>query len=218
MRKTLTYSGFGIASFVVVAVFLTSKTYIQLGGAVLLYPLLVYLAYELFLRNKHKGQEPFIAAQAPPVNEGEGNAQIETAEVAREKIGVVDIDKRAFLKLIGVAGLSFFLFSLISRKSESLFFGKALASGTTALEDSSGNKINPSERQPTDGYRISEIDDDEFTFYGFINNMGAWFIMKEDSDTGSFRYSKGGVDFPKGWSGRKKLTYDYYHNIFSQDN
>ena len=214
MRKALTYSGFAIAGLVVATVFLTARTYTQLGGAVLIYPLLVYLTYELFMRKDSKTETPFVVV--PKAAEKEEKVDIETAKIEKEGVNVVDIDKRAFLKLIGAAGLSFFLFSIISRKSESLFFGKALGSGTTALEDSSGKLINPSERQPTDGYRISEIDEDDFTFYGFINNIGGWFIMKENSDSGSFRYAKGDANFPGGWSGRKNLKYDYFHEVFSQ--
>ena len=60
MRKALTYSGFAIAGLVVATVFLTARTYTQLGGAVLIYPLLVYLTYELFMRKDSKTETPFV--------------------------------------------------------------------------------------------------------------------------------------------------------------
>jgi hypothetical protein len=210
MRKTLTYSSFVVASLALIVVFVTATTYTQLGVAVLLYPLLVYFAYELFIRRNWKA--PAITVQ-PQVKLAK-KVGVETAKLQRKSVGIVDVDKREFLKMIGVAGISFFLFSIFTRRSESLFFGKAAGPGISALEDSAGNKIDPAERQPTDGYRISEIDDNELTFYGFINKNGGWFIMKEDPNAGSFRYIKGESDFPGNWTNRESLKYDYFHNIF----
>lgn len=203
MRKTLTYSSFVIVSLVVVAIFLTATTYTQLGIAIILYPLLVYFAFKLFPRKSLKA--PIITVELPAKNEPA--PKLEPVEVS-------DIDKRAFLKLIGAAGISLFLFSLLGRRGESAFFGKAIGTGTVSLEDKNGNKINPAERQPTDGYRISEIDDSTIAYYGFTNKDGAWFIMKEDSGSGSFRYANGVSDFPRNWANHEKLDYDHFYNVF----
>ena len=210
MRKTLTYSGFATASMAVAGTFLTSRTYTQLGIAVFLYPLLVYFAYRLFVRKTKKA--PAIAVQLPvkPAKK----VEVETAKPQREGKGIMDIDKRDFLKMIGAAGVSFFLFSIFSKKSKPLFFGNNAGSEIGTLEDSVGNKIDPAERQPTDSYRISEIDDDFIAFYGFINKDGAWYIIKEDPDDGSFRYAKGELNFNNNWTDRENLKYDYFHNIF----
>ena len=116
---------------------------------------------------------------------------------------VADIDKRAFLKLIGATGISFFLFSLLGRRVEVPFFGRAVESGT-----------NPVEGQPTDGYKISEIDDNTITYYGFTNKDGAWLIMREDTEASSFRYVKGDLEFSGNWSNRENLKYDYFHEVF----
>ena len=212
MRKTLTYSSFVVASFVVVATFIVSRTYTHLGVAIFIYAILIYVAYELFVRRNPR--QPVVTVQAP-IKSAKKVEVIETAETKKEGSGSTDIDKRDFLKMIGAAGISIFLFSILSRRPESMFFGKVANSGVVALEDSSGTKINPAESQPTDGYRISEIDDNDFTYYGFTNKTGGWFIMKEDPDTGSFRYSKGESDFSSNWKGRKRLGYDYYHKVFS---
>ncbi len=208
MRKTITYSSIVAASLLVSLVFVTSKTYTQLGVAVLLYPTLVYFAIKVFPRKIWK--TPVITVQIPSVQK----VETEAAKPAGEHVNVSDIDKRAFLKLIGAAGISFFLFSLFGKRAEGPFFGKLAGSETTALKDIAGNKIDPAERQPLDGYQISEIDDNMIAYYGFTNKNGAWLIMREETDATSFRYTKGDSEFPGNWNNREKLSYDYYHNVF----
>ena len=211
MRKVLKYLSFAAAGFLEIFAFITPNTYIQLAIAIIFYPLLAYFAYRLFFSKKQK--IPQSSFQLPTIAKPE-NIKTETVQAESGDVIVADIDKRAFLKLIGAAGISFFLYSIFSRKSEALFFGKALEPGITALEDSTGKKIDPAERQPTDSYLISEIDDELIAYYGFTNKEGAWFIMKEDPDNGSIRYTKGDVNFPGNWSDRESLNYDYYHNVF----
>lgn len=211
MRKTLTYSSFAVISLIVVVAFVTAKTYTQLGVAVVLYPLLAYFAYKLLTRKTQKVPTATVAAPVKSVKK----AEVETVKAKKENVNVVDIEKRAFLKLIGTAGLSLFIFSIFNKRSETSFLGRAAGPGITALENSTGSKINPAERQPTDSYQISEIDDDFIAFYGFTDKNGAWYIMKEDPDEGSFRYIKGESNFSGNWSSREDLNYGYYHNVFS---
>src|SRR4029078_12030438 len=99
-------------------------------------------------------------------------------------------DKRAFLKLIGVAGVSVFLFSIFSKRGQIPFFGKMAGSDTVSLKDSKGKTIDPAQSQPLVCFQISEIDDGVVAYYGFINKSGAWFIMREDTESSSFRYAK----------------------------
>ena len=207
MKKNLIYIGLLIACIIVItAAFITSKTFAQLAIATILYPPFVYFAFKFFPGNPRKVQikKPAVVIQpVQPVN----NSKKEAVEIA-------DIDKRAFLKLVGGVGLSYFLFSIFTRKVESLLLGKPSGPGTSVLEDKTGKQINPAERQPTDGYKISEVDNGETTYYGFINKDGAWYIMKEDPDTGSFRYAKAESNFPGNWDGRERLKYDYFYNVF----
>lgn len=205
MRKFLTSCSFIIASVVVIVAFVTATTYTQLGVATLLYPLLIYFAFKAIPRKALR--KPLSEIQPPVATE-------KVEEVKRENLGIADIDKRVFLKLVGGMGLSLFLFSIFSKKAEGLFFKNLPGSGKVSLEDIAGNKIDPAQNQPMDGYRISEIDDNEITFYGFTNKDGAWIVMKEETDTGSFRYSKGDSNFPGNWSNREKLKYDYFSDIF----
>lgn len=203
MRKTFIYIGFAFACVVVVAAFVTSKNTTQLIGSALLYPPLVYFALKIFPRKAvrgqrvHKTKKSFSSAKNQPTKQPE------------KGIGVVDIDKRAFLKLIGATGLSFFVFSLLGRRVESLLFGGS------QVPTSASQNGNASQTQPTEGYRISEIDDSgAVAYYGFTNDSGAWFIMKEDANSGSFRYARGNSGFPSNWSRRQKQKYDYFHNLF----
>lgn len=135
-------------------------------------------------------------------------------DTPKQKVDISDIDKRAFLKLVGATGFSFFLYSIINKRIQTPYFTGAPESGVTSLMDVAGNKINPPEKHPTDGYTISEVDDDIIAFYGFTNKAGAWYIMREDSNTGSIRYAKGSSDLANNWTNRKQLKYDYYNHVF----
>lgn len=205
MRRLLAYISVILSSLIVVTIFTSATTYTQLGVAVVLYPLVILLIYGFFYY-RPKNKTAIVQSTATDIKAVTSLPSDET---------VADTNKREFLKMIGMAGLSLFLFSLFTRKSEALFFGKTLDSGSTVLEDSKGNKIDPAERQPTDGYRITEIDENDITYYGFVNKLGAWYIMKENYEEGSFRYSRGDIDFPGNWKKREKLSYDYFNNIFS---
>ncbi len=161
MQKALTYIGFLGASTLSVWVFVTADTYIQLIAASVLYMLIVFTAYKFFVSRKSEasasvqaGFIPNTSTAASAATNTTNDAQPETVQVEKEKenISITDIDKRVFLKLIGATGLSFFLYSILSKRSETTFFGKASEPGTTSLEDSSGKTINPAEHQPTDSY------------------------------------------------------------------
>lgn len=202
MRKTLTYSSFIIAALVVVAAFVTATTYTQLAIAILLYPLLAYFAFKILPRKNWKAPE--ITIQLPE----------DTASPKTENVDIRDIDKRAFLKMIGAAGISFFLYSIFIKRAGVPFFGSAQGPETVSLKDATDHKIDPAEKLPTDGYVISEIDDSIIAYYGFTSKDGAWFIIREDSDNGSFRYVRGDINFSSGWTNREHLKYDYYNNVF----
>lgn len=195
LNKTLTYTGFTLATALIVAAFITSKTYTQLGIAVVLYPLLVYFAFKLFPRKPFKS--PAVLIQIPA-------RQKQKAEsLGRQRVEVTDIDKRTFLKLIGTAGISFFLISLLGRRVESMLFDK-----------NPQGQSGQAEPTPKEGYKISEIDEGIVSYYGFVDKDGRWLIMKEDTANSTYRYSKGDSGFTGSWSSRENLTYDYYHKLF----
>jgi hypothetical protein len=132
-----------------------------------------------------------------------------------ESVTSVDPHRRQFLKLLGGTSLSLIFLSLLNPKQAgAAFFGSVPGPGTVSLKDANGLKINPAEKQPTDGYKISQIDDTAYPYYyGYINQSGAWYIMSEDV-LNNYRYTKGDSDFATNWTGRALLTYGYFDSIF----
>ena len=205
MRKNLTYCSFVITALLVVLAFVTATTYVQLAVAIVLYPLLVYFALRIFPRK---------AWQASPMEQVATIRPASRQLPENEDTGIIDIDKRAFLGLIGISGISLFLYWVFFKKAGTPLFESASESGTVSLQDTTGHKIDPAEKQPTDEYRITEIDDSIIAYYGFTHKNDSWFILRIDTDTGSFRYVRGNSDFAEGWNDREKLKYDYYINVF----
>lgn len=229
-RRILSNFIFVVTSLVVVLIFVSATTYIQLAIATALYLPVVYLAFKVFPRKNRRiihPKESVIAEIQPSMKSAEKamparlaaeragpQVEPETTTPKTENLKVSDIDKRVFLKLIGGTGLTFLLFSILNKKAEKLLPGIAQPEqGLTLLKDTAGNKIDPAQTHPTDGYIISEMDGGDNTFYGFINKDGAWYIMKEET-TGSFRYSRGNSNFPDFWTKRNDLKYDYFDNVF----
>jgi hypothetical protein len=128
--------------------------------------------------------------------------------------GVADNDKRLFLKLIGSAGVSLVFMALFTKKAQASFFGSApVGPGLVGIKDIAGNKIDPAEKKPTDGYEISNIDDvGNPQYYGFIKKTGDWYIMQKDA--GTFLYAKGANSYSINWTIRGTLIFDYYNNVF----
>lgn len=217
MNKTFSTVSFAVLGLFMILLFVTAKSYTQLAIAIALYPVISYVAFKVFPREDRSAT---ITVAAPittptPVN-NINNVQL------TGKVDVVDVDKRTFLKLIGATGLSFFLFSLLGRRAETLLFGESIESRIATIEKSiTGESTITADAainqnvSSTQGYRISEMSSDSTsTYYGFTNDAGMWFVMKEEVDSGSFRYVRGQSDFPKNWDKRENLSYDYYHNVF----
>ncbi len=153
--------------------------------------------------------------QEKPAEEDE----IATAKVqAVRKEEVNDPKRRDFLKKIGGVGLGILAYSILNpREAGAAFFGGVPGPGTVAIKDTTDTKIDPAISSPTDAFGISEIDDGDPAYYGFINKAGYWYILQEDETAGdfSYRYLKGGPnDFPAKWTGRGGWTYEYFNQIF----
>ena len=220
MKKILIYYNFIIVTLLVFIGFISANTYTQLLIASLFYPLFAYFAFQIFPRRNRAIHLPQTKGEVVPVLKEDKKAikaKKESEQPSKyfqklKKEGV-DIDRRVFLKLIGSAGLSVFLFSLFTKKAEAAFFGSQPGPGTVALKDTSGTKIDPAIKQPTDGYRITELDDSIPAYYGFTDKDGNWFIMKEDA-SGAYRYAKGSSNFSTNWTNRASLSYDYFNVVF----
>lgn len=217
LRRILVYITFLIACLTIAFAFVSADTYIQLVAASVLYPLLAYAALKLFPR-KHRGLHLAKISSREKITQlvGEGYENTETGELVLESIE--NADKREFLRLVGIAGVSFFVYSILNKRAEASFFGKVLGPSSVQVEDSSGNPIDPAKEQPTDGYQISDLDefDQSFIYYGCTKPDGSWYIMQQDPYTGAFRYIKGQYDYPTNWQRRRNLAYDYFYNVFSQ--
>jgi len=200
MQRAITYSGFLVATLIMLATFLTAQNYLQLGIAVLLYPAIAYLALKLFPRRMPKAYQTMAEGPAKVIQ------KVESEETGAENTMVADVEKRAFLKVIGAAGISFILFSLFNRRADILFPNRTTGRSEPALPEPV--------RQPLEGYQISEIDDSAIAYYGFINKSAGWIIMREDTDNGSFRYSKGDSEFSNNWAKREQLKYDYFNSLY----
>lgn len=212
MTKTLTYSGLVIAGLIVTLAFVTAKTYPQLIIASVLYPALVLLYLKISPRRSWKPLKTTIRTQ-PKLN----LALIETSNSNKElpEVEVTDINKRAFFKLILTTGITFFLFSILGKRIEDLFSGLSAQTGTGIKPAESNNQLIQTGAALTEGYKISEINEDATaSHYGFVNKDGGWLIMKEDRNESSFRYVKGSSDFPGNWKNRKNLKYDYFYKLF----
>jgi hypothetical protein len=204
-------------SLVVIVAFITATSYVQLAIAILFYPPIIYMALMLFPRKARDVQqeEPSVSIKPAviPIKPTGSTITKSGAESNRDSIDIADVDKRAFLKMVGAAGLSFFLYSIFSRRIDNLIPGRTPEPASINIQELS-KQIQTTETKFTENYRISELDEGETTYFGFTNNHGAWFIMKEDSDTGSFRYARGESDFSKNWDRRQNLKYDYFHAVF----
>lgn len=207
---------FVMAFFAVTGIFITAKSYPQLALGSGLYAILVFFGYKMMpLLNSGFTMQPVasdIHTDSESVSENKNETETTSGvdDVKKTEVTVTDIDKRAFLKIVGATGLSFFLMSLFGRKAEGLLLGNM--NNNTPTDDVVKNPAVP--QSPTDGYTITEVDDGIIAYYGFMGQKGAWFIMRQDANDGSFRYVKGDIEFPTNWEDRANLKYDYYANVF----
>lgn len=93
--------------------------------------------------------------------------EVNTAHIEELAQNVKDFDKRAFLKVLGVAGLGIAATSLFPKKSEALIVGSTPTSNVVGVRDIANNKINPAKE---DGNLANiKTNTDKFTFDGSNN-------------------------------------------------
>jgi hypothetical protein len=195
---------------------LTAKSSTQIILGIVYTPLVFYFGQELI--NKIKILVTKISVQREiEINK---KAVTNNTEIANP-VKISDKDRRQFLKMVGSTGLGLITLSLLNpKKAGATFFGSVPGPGTISIKDADGNKIDPAAKQPTDGYKISKIDDtssDTYAYYGFVDQNGQWYIQRETTsgvDTGDFLYKKGTSNFSSGWSTRADPTYDYFDSVF----
>lgn len=220
MKKALIYYSFIVITVMTLMGFIGPTSLPQLISAVLFFPLVVYFGLLVAPEKKQALTLPIMSRKRATVKASEkrkrkGPLKLQKVKEKDHK-SIFDKDRRTFLKLIGSGGLSVLVLSIFGAKSaQAAFFGSVPGPGVVSLKDIAGNQIDPSEKQPTDGYKIAELDDGSPAYYGFVNKTGYWFIIKEDP-AGTFRYENGGTDtdFATNWTGRAGLTYGYFGDEF----
>ncbi len=240
MKKLLIYYNFILVSIITIIGFLQAQSSAEIISALLFFPFFIYFL-RLVIPQQRKAV-PLIAHDHKPdlplhleieyllkdSQEAMQNDQepIDTLEMHEDQVedeqetetgkilNKLDIDRRMFLKLIGSAGLTVFLFSIFTKRAQGAFFGSVPGPGTVAIKDTTGAKIDPAIKQPTDGYTLAQLDDSgATTYYGYLNKDSAWYILKEDS-SGNYRYVKGSSSFSTNWTNRASLSYDYFDAVF----
>jgi len=64
-------------------------------------------------------------------------------------------------------------------------------------------------------FAASDLDEAADTkYYGFIEQDGAWVILKLVTSAGTLRYAKGKISYQTNWTGRAALSYGYYDEVF----
>lgn len=161
------------------------------------------------------------SAQAVPLTQSTPLARAESIEEEQSpEDRVSDPHRRNFLKKAGGIGLGLLAYSLLNPKSVgAAFFGSVPGPGTVSIKDTTDTKIDPAIKgyqSITTHYGISEIDDDDPAYYGFVNKAGNWYILQEDAtaEDSSYRYVKGDDDFATNWTGRAGQTYEYFNEVF----
>jgi len=207
MKKIIIYYNFLIVSTMTFIGLFSAKTTAQFISALFFVPLAIYFGMLILPQKKRAFVMPVVKPSKPKKSP-------EIGKLTKLESGPkIDPDRRQFVKLIGSAGVTLFLFSIFTKKAHGAFFGSVPGPGVVSLKDASGTKIDPAEKHPTDGYKISRLDDSTPAYYGFSNKDGAWFIMKEDS-SGNYTYTVGSSDFSTNWTGRAGLSYGEYFDKF----
>lgn len=205
IRKIVTLYSFLITSFMAISGILGARNIYELTMSIFVFSPLAFYFFILMLPRKASHIE---------IVRDDNILDVIPDSIKKIKNTDYDPERRKFLKLIGAAGGSLFLLTVFTKKAEASFFGSMPGPGTIAIKNSTGTLIDPSEKHPTDGYNITEVDDSlADTYYGYINKDGAWFIRKETA-SGAYRYAKGSSDFTTNWANKNSLTYDYFNVIF----
>lgn len=209
--------------------FLKAESSAQVISAVIFFPLFAYFIEQVLpKRQRSLGiilpnntlSAPSTPAKGLKKKNKPTSAKADAGEEGKVVEDGVDNDRRVFLKIIAGAGAGLFMMTVFAKKSEAAFFGSVPGPGTISVKDTSGSVIDPAIKTPTDGFKITEVDDTGSpAYYGFVDKTGAWFIMKEDSTaTPNYSYVKGtggvGDTFAAKWLLRGSLSYGYFDTVF----
>lgn len=210
LTSTLTSYSFIVITIMTISGLLGAKNIAEVISGAFFLPLTWYFAWQVLPKRNRAIHIPALVIKPQDIEQPEKLAK--QIHSPAQKLPNIDVDRRQFLKLISSAGLSLFLFSIFAKKAQAAFFGSVPGPGTVAVKDSGGALVDPAISTPTDGYKITELDDSSPAYYGYLEKTGKWFIMKENA--GAYRYTKGNSSFTSNWTNRASLTYDYFDAIF----
>jgi len=223
MKRIPIYYSFVITILMVCLGFLGVKSLPELMSAIFFAPLALYFGLAVLPRRSKAViiVMPETQPEKPVKITPPGEKILEEKELPEEgKLELeekseegFDPQRRAFLKIIGSTGASLFLLSIFTKKAQAAFFGSVPGPGTVALKDTTGAQIDPAIKHPTDGYKISRVDDSTPAYYGYTDKDGQWFIMKEDA-SGNYTYAVGTTDFTDNWGTKGTLDYKEYYEKF----
>lgn len=226
MKKTLfILYNLTITTLFALASVVSARSLFGFVSALIYLPLIFYFFKELAHASHLFSRLPLLFP-AKPIAPIKASAKAAPFPISKEQLAtvpvpergrVMDTDRRLFLKLIGSAGISVFMLALFTKKAQAAFFGSVPGPGVIALKDVAGNKIDPAEKYPTSGYGFSQLEEGAtYSYFGFVNKAGAWYIQRETVATGDYRYTKGSSDFATGWTNRATPTiaYNYFNVIF----
>lgn len=209
MTRLLIYYSFVLVTIMTIVGFVGANSFSEYLSSLLFFPLAIFFGLIALPQSSHSVKVLKKDPKSTPLK-----GKLTTLEPEKTTF---DTDRRKFIKLIGSAGIAMLLFAVVTKRAHGAFFGSVPGPGTVALKDSSGGTVDPAISTPTDGYKITEIDDSSATaYYGFVEKTGKWFIMQEQSG-GAYRYTKGAADFTNattGWPNRASLSYGYFDAIF----
>jgi hypothetical protein len=222
MRKILTYYNFIIVTTITLVGFVNANNIQQLIIAMMFFPVMTYFAMIVAPRRNKALKIPENAVKPASKLRKKANSEKEPDEekpMELKKLSEqesLDMDRRAFVKLIGSAGLSVFFLSLFTKKAQAAFFGSAPGPGIVSLKDSTGTVIDPAVKHPTDGYRVYKIDDSAaIVYYGFKDKDGNWFILEDDSGTYMYAVGTYNDSFDDAWATKNTtLSYSLYEDVF----
>jgi len=213
----LTFYCYCLISIIWLMNLITAKSTIQIVLGIAFTPLVFYFGLEL--ANKVKILISKVPRVKKPIKPVETSVVTNSEVISPMKIS--DQNRRQFLKMAGSTGLGLVALSLLDpKKAGATFFGSVPGPGTMSIKDADGNKIDPAARQPTDGYKISKLDDttsDTYSYYGFVDQIGQWYIQRETTsgvNAGTFLYAKNTAGFTTAWDDRVNQNYASFDSTF----
>jgi len=98
---------------------------------------------------------------------------------------------------------------------KAILIGSDGTNAKIAKVDSQGNLIVTGDLNPLDKYQPADADMASDTkYFGYVDVDGNWYIMREVTTTGQYRFVKGTSGYDTAWTAKTSQSYDYFNNVF----